>query len=278
MEQGSGWEQPSLEEQPHGQVCNRCGQWKPATAFKVTHGRLLQPCKDDWGKGLPPLPNKCQNPECAKVFTPKRNGWTRFCSERCSCTVRRRRLGQLPKEKRFRPAYLDAGEKRCSHCKETKPLDDFPLTHDTKIGARTAWCRLCQNSKNSRRKREERAAQGRRLGFPVGTVRPRGPYLIEKRPGHHRAMKNGWVLQHILVAEEKYGFPITRDFTVHHMNDDKTDNRPENLDLRIGHKKDQVVIGKAPVAAVVDGGQRPPGRRGAPGQLDAGRVHSRRRG
>ncbi|MBP2211063.1 hypothetical protein JOJ87_001407 [Rhodococcus ruber] len=36
------------------------------------------------------------------------------------------------------------------------------------------------------------------------------------------------------MAEKKYGFPITQDYTVHHKNGDRTDNRPENLELRVG--------------------------------------------
>lgn len=54
------------------------------------------------------------------------------------------------------------------------------------------------------------------------------------KSAHIRADKNGWVYEHIVVAQEKYGIPITREYTVHHRNGDKQDNRPANLELRHG--------------------------------------------
>lgn len=78
---------------------------------------------------------------------------------------------------------------------------------------------------------------------PIGyTFRHRG-YVIVKAPGHHRADRHGWVFQHILAAEEKYGIRVTREFTVHHVNGDKGDNRHANLELRYGnHGKGADVI------------------------------------
>lgn len=65
---------------------------------------------------------------------------------------------------------------------------------------------------------------------------------------HHRADSNGWVLQHILVAEKKFNTPITRDFTIHHRNGNRSDNSPINLELRVGNHGKGADVGPALLA------------------------------
>lgn len=75
----------------------------------------------------------------------------------------------------------------------------------------------------------ERARRGhkRAVAFEIGSTRINsGGYVEEKvGPGRH------WRLQHRVVMERKVGRALFPEETVHHKNGDKTDNRPENLEL-----------------------------------------------
>lgn len=54
-------------------------------------------------------------------------------------------------------------------------------------------------------------------------------YIELYLPDHPRAMSNGCVYEHILVAEKKLGRQLYPGETVHHINYQRDDNREENL-------------------------------------------------
>lgn len=63
-----------------------------------------------------------------------------------------------------------------------------------------------------------------------GTVNEQG-YRLIRMPDHPNANVNGYVHEHRLVYSEILGRPLLPDENVHHKNGDRSDNRPENLEL-----------------------------------------------
>jgi hypothetical protein len=56
-------------------------------------------------------------------------------------------------------------------------------------------------------------------------------YVLLKAPDHPDSNHLGYVREHRLVMEQKIGRRLSRSEVVHHLNSNKQDNRPENLDL-----------------------------------------------
>lgn len=56
-----------------------------------------------------------------------------------------------------------------------------------------------------------------------------GKYLCELAPAHPKATKEGYVRTHILVAEKKLGRYLGPEECVHHIDEDKYNNDPNNL-------------------------------------------------
>lgn len=63
-------------------------------------------------------------------------------------------------------------------------------------------------------------------------ARPIGATRIHKRSGYvEEKTASGWRRQHMVVMERHIGRPLRADEAVHHINEVKTDNRIENLQL-----------------------------------------------
>jgi predicted HTH domain antitoxin len=78
-----------------------------------------------------------------------------------------------------------------------------------------------------------------KMGFKKGDGNPRfngykthvdrTGYVRVYKPDHPKSGVNGYVFEHILAWEDAHGIPLPDDWTVHHLNGIKHDNRPENL-------------------------------------------------
>jgi flagellar basal body rod protein FlgC len=71
-------------------------------------------------------------------------------------------------------------------------------------------------------------------------------YNLIYLPNHPRANPRGYVWEHIVIAEKKIGRPITNKECVHHIDWNKTNNAPENLEVcnRKDHRRYHDKIGK----------------------------------
>jgi len=125
----------------------------------------------------------------------------------------------------------------CSNCKK-----DFKPSsrHKTCPKCRYQLAKnLCECGRQKGRKHQtcsvcasENQKGAKNHNWKGGVIRHSAGYLQEKRPDHPRGHRNGgYVLQHILVMEEKIGRYLLPGENVHHKNGVKDDNRPENLEL-----------------------------------------------
>lgn len=120
--------------------------------------------------------------------------------------------------------HIPLGVRECATC--GKP---FPV-----FKARVRHCsRTCSGAEQS----------GRQTGatnpaWRGGRTNTAGGYIQVKMPGHPRAYKNGYVLEHILVMEQVLNRPLEKHERIHHRDGNRANNDPANLELWKVKKKD----------------------------------------
>lgn len=100
----------------------------------------------------------------------------------------------------------------CGHCDEWIPAVSYGRKVRFKHGHNG---RLLTREKNS----------GWKGGFTINDQGYREIYM----PDHRRARINGYVKEHILVYEEYHKCCLLSWAVIHHINEIRSDNRPENL-------------------------------------------------
>jgi len=172
--------------------------------------------------------------ECGKTSVHTGNNLHAGHSKSCGC-LKHRRIAEDLSGKRFgrltavslvstrRGVARWACACRCGK-RSTVPAGHLKSGHTKSCG--------CLVSEVSRKHAKKKLA-GKKKVAPNGTLPNRklqGYVQIHDR-NHPRSGQGGFVYEHIVVMERKTGRSLQKCETVHHINGDRSDNRPRNLEL-----------------------------------------------
>ena len=197
---------------------------------------------------------------CKKQFEAS-NARTKYCSdsckyEKCKCLVcqteflrKGNTTGKFCSSDCWYQYYDNQNIKKCLQCNEL-----FEATHSSqkycsktcahmarRVPRKNKTCGTCGISIEKKHPRQKycsvKCAQTGRIRVgssskPIGTRSSAANGYIQVKVGkeHPSASKQGWMLEHRYVMEQKLGRHLSRKERVHHKNGVRNDNRAENLE------------------------------------------------